>query len=142
MIEFAQNTGNAGLEEYWAYALSSLHILQHNGMSEEEDAEEDITTADGVATKRIVRIVKDLYYRHESFRNLFVVIDGTPGVEDLIFRQSGRARIPRKRVDTVDYRFPPKGLPKSVFRQEYLDKLSVYQKDELEFSTEDFVIRE
>jgi hypothetical protein len=142
MVEFAQNTQNPELEEYWAYALQSLHILQHDGMSEEEDAEENITTEDGVATKRSVRIVKILWFRHESFRKLFAIIDATRGLEDLIFRQSGRPRIPRKRVDDVDYRLPPKGLPESIFRQEYLNGLSEYQKDELEFSTEAFEIRE
>lgn len=142
MVEFAQNTGNPELEEYWAYGLKSLDILQHHGMSEEEDAEEDITTAGGVDTKRIVRIVKVLGFRHELFRKLFVTIDGTPGLEDLIFRQSGRPRIPRKRVDTIDYRSPPKGLPESVFCQEYLNNLSPYQKEDLEFSAENFEIRE
>ncbi|KAJ3780057.1 hypothetical protein GGU10DRAFT_279977 [Lentinula aff. detonsa] len=141
MVQFAWNTGNAELKEYWEYALKALNILQHDGMSDEEDVEEDITV-DGVATKRLVRIVKILGYRHESFRGLFKIIDATRGLEDLIFNQSGRSRIPRKRVNIVDLREPPKDLPKSVFRQEYLNQLSEFDIEELRISEQDFEIRE
>ncbi|KAJ3793192.1 hypothetical protein GGU11DRAFT_692260 [Lentinula aff. detonsa] len=141
MVQFARNTGNAELKEYWEYALKALNILQHDGMSDEEDVEEDITV-DGVATKRLVRIVKILGYRHESFRGLFKIIDATRGLEDLIFNQSGRSRIPRKRVNIVDLREPPKDLPKSVFRQEYLNQLSEFDIEELRISEQDFEIRE
>ncbi|KAJ3990967.1 hypothetical protein F5050DRAFT_1582207 [Lentinula boryana] len=141
MVQFARNTGNAELKEYWEYALKALNILQHDGMSDEEDVEEDITV-DGVATKRLVRIVKILGYRHESFRGLFEIIDVTRGLEDLIFNQSGRSRIPRKRVNIVDLREPPKDLPKSVFRQEYLNQLSEFDIEELRISEQDFEIRE
>lgn len=141
MVQFAQNTRNAELKEYWEYALKALNILQHNGMSDEEDVKEDITV-NRVATKRLVRIVKILGYRHESFRGLFETIDATRGLEDLIFNQSGRSRIPRKRVNIVDSCDPPTGLPKSVFHQEYLNQLSVFDIEELSFVEQDFEIRE
>lgn len=140
MLEFAQNTGNDELEAYWGYALKSLDVLGNGCMSPEEDAEEDIIT-DGVHTKRTVRVVPILAFRHKSFQKMFEIIDKTPGVEDLIFHQSGRTRLPRKRVSTIDRRDPPKRLPESVFDQEYLAKLSRYQKEELEFEG-DFQIRE
>lgn len=142
MLEFSRNTGNTALAEYWAYVLEALDILKHDCMSDEEDVEENITTEDGVDTTRKVRIVKLLWFRHESFRPLFETIDATRGLEDLIFHQSGATRIPRKRVAVVDSRLPPKGLPKSVFRQEYLDKLDEYAQEELQFRAEDFEIRQ
>lgn len=141
MHEFAQNTGNNELEEYWGYALKSLDVLGVGCMSAEEDAEEDITTADGVRTKRTVRVVPILAFRHKSFLKMFKTIDETPGVEDLIFHQSGRTRLPRKRISTIDHRAPPKGLPDSVFDEQYLASLSGYQKEELEFEG-DFEIKE
>lgn len=141
MLEFAQDTRNDELESYWGYALKSLDVLGTGCMSAEEDAEEDITTADGVRTTRTVRVVPILAFRHTSFLKMFKIIDETPGVEDLIFHRSGRTRLPRKRVSTIDHRAPPKGLPESVFDQEYLAKLSKYQKDDLDFGG-DFEIRE
>lgn len=128
--------------DFWGYALKALDILRHDGMSDEEDFSEDIVV-EGVPTQRKVRKVKVLWFRHELFSDLFKKIDEAREVEELIFTQAGRTRIPRKRVQTIVNREPPKGLPKSVFRPEYLDALSKYEIEELELAKEeDFAVRE
>jgi hypothetical protein len=141
MIRICEQYGNEEQAEFWRYTLRGLDILKHPGMSDEEDGTEEIIV-DGVVTEREVRLVKDLWFRHESFRDVFQIVDDTRGTETMIFSQAGRTRIPRKRVEDLDMRQPPVGLPQSMFREEYLDELHDYEIDDLEFSTEEFHIRE
>jgi hypothetical protein len=141
MIRICEQYGNEEQAEFWRYILRGLDILKDPGMSDEEDGTEEIIV-NGVVTEREVRMVKNLWFRHESFREVFQIVDGTRETETMIFSQAGRARIPRKRVEDLDLRQPPVGMPRSMFREEYLDRLLDFEIDDLEFSTEEFHIRE
>ncbi|KAJ3723623.1 hypothetical protein DFJ43DRAFT_990366 [Lentinula guzmanii] len=140
MVTFSRQSGDQDLEEFWSYCLQALDVLRHDGMSDEEDAKENIVTG-GLETTRKVRLVKTLHWRHESFKPLFEHIDKAKDVEELIFTQVGRGRLPRKRVDVVSKRDPPVGLPRSIFRQGYLETLSPYEMEDLQLAAGDFPIR-
>ncbi|KAJ3746808.1 hypothetical protein DFH05DRAFT_1523446 [Lentinula detonsa] len=124
MVTFSKQSGDQDLEEFWSYCLQALDVLRHDGMSDEEDAKENIVTG-GLETTRKVRLVKTLHWRHESFKPLFEHIDKAKDVEELIFTQ----------------RDPPVGLPRSIFRQGYLETLSPYEMEDLQLAAGDFPIR-
>ncbi len=142
MLVVARTTGDEDMVEFWEYVCDALNILKHDGMSDEEDGTEKITTEDGVKTSRDVRLVSILWFRHESFRTLFELVDQTKGLEEMIFNQAGRASIPRKRVAIVNNRSPPPGLIVAVFRPGYLGQLAEHEVDELRLVESDFVVHD
>ncbi|KAJ3738026.1 hypothetical protein EV360DRAFT_58507 [Lentinula raphanica] len=141
MIQISRDTHDEDGVKFWTYALDAVKILGERGMSDEEDGEEDVII-DGVQTKQDVKLVTVLWFRHESFRDLFQLVDQTPKAEEKIFSQQGRHQVKRVRSDIVDNRKPPPGYPKQVFRPEYLQKLLPHEKEDLKFKKSDFVIHE
>ncbi|KAJ3900218.1 hypothetical protein F5879DRAFT_809594, partial [Lentinula edodes] len=141
MIKLAESTRDLDGAAFWAYAFQSVKILGERGMSDEEDDEEDVVI-DGVQTKQDVKLVKILWFRHESFRSLLQRIDETPKVENEIFTQQGRFQVKRVRSNIVDERKPPTGYPKQVFRPEYLQKLLPHEKEALKLKKmPEFILR-
>ncbi|KAJ3887367.1 hypothetical protein GG344DRAFT_30746, partial [Lentinula edodes] len=122
MEEFCQEIDDQGGKSFWTYMVDSLLVFEEGGMSDEEDGEEDVVI-DGVETKQDIKLVKDLWFRHESFGLQFQMVDETPKSEPEIFTQQGRLSVKRVRTNIIDKRDPPKGLPQDVFRLEYLQRL-------------------
>ncbi|KAJ3804652.1 hypothetical protein F5876DRAFT_18858, partial [Lentinula aff. lateritia] len=122
MEEVCQEIDDQGGKSFWTYMVDSLLVFEEGGMSDEEDGEEDVVI-DGVETKQDIKLVKDLWFRHESFGPQFQMIDETPKSEPEIFTQQGRLSVKRVRTNIIDKRDPPKGLPQDVFRLEYLQRL-------------------
>ncbi|KAJ3968604.1 hypothetical protein EV361DRAFT_805327 [Lentinula raphanica] len=132
MLEVAQQVQDDEMEAFWSYVEESVGILGERGMSDEEDGEEDVII-DGISTKQDVKLVKILWFRHESFRPLFEKVDQTPKAEEKVFTQQGRYQLKRVRSNIVDNREPPPGYPKQIFRREYLQNLLPHQLQDLKF---------
>ncbi|KAK1221674.1 hypothetical protein PQX77_015504 [Marasmius sp. AFHP31] len=128
MVVVSRERGDKEAVILWAWVMRAVSNLRADGMSDEENDEEE--AQDG--QPGVVRKVKVLNWRHPALRELFEIIDKTPGFEELIFTKQGRARIPRRRVEDVTKREPPKQLYRSFFRKEFLDALPSYVVDELE----------
>ncbi|KAJ3754712.1 hypothetical protein EV360DRAFT_21979, partial [Lentinula raphanica] len=122
MGKHCQDNGELDAEQYWLYVTDALRVLGDSGMSDEEDGEEDVVI-DGHSSKQKVKLVKDLWFRHESFRTLFVTVDETPEAKSMIFTQAGRISMKRIRSGIVDYRTPSRGYPEGIFRTEFLNSL-------------------
>ncbi|KAJ3752593.1 hypothetical protein EV360DRAFT_54935 [Lentinula raphanica] len=132
MIDFYKDIPHSEAKSFWNYVAQALQVLGEPGMSDEEDGQEDVVI-DGVETTQDVKLVKILWFRHESFSTLFQIVDGTPKAERRIFTQAGRQPTKRIRSDSiVDYRSPPRGYPEGIYRQEYLQKLKVHEREDLE----------
>jgi hypothetical protein len=141
MIQVTKENNDQQGEQFWMYALESVMMFGKKGMSDEEDAEESVVV-DGCQTTQPVRRVQILWFRHVSFRKLFQIIDETPKKEPGVFTQQGRTSVKRVRSDIVDRRDPPKGLPESVFRREYLETLLPYQRAQFDIRKKPFKISE
>ncbi|KAK7442279.1 hypothetical protein VKT23_016251 [Stygiomarasmius scandens] len=89
MITASHQRGSEEDVETWQYVFRCLKKLQHHGMSDEEDGEEQ-TAINGRQEIVPVRWVLALPWRHESFRDLFAMLDETRQVESTIFSQQGR----------------------------------------------------
>ncbi|THU95285.1 hypothetical protein K435DRAFT_607196, partial [Dendrothele bispora CBS 962.96] len=120
MINAERERGGEAGVAFWSYVLEALSKLGPKGMSDEEDATVDVAIGE-LQAKQAVRLVHVLKWRHPDFRRLFEIVDKTPGMEDLIFSQTGKASLPRHRVDTESNRPPPKDLPKTFFKDDFFD---------------------
>ncbi|KAJ3722846.1 hypothetical protein C8R42DRAFT_731606 [Lentinula raphanica] len=142
MLEVAQQVQDDEMETFWSYVEEAVGILGERGMSDEEDGEEDVII-DGVSTKQDVKLVKILWFRHQSFRSLFEKVDQTPKTEPQIFTQQGRYQLKRVRSNIIDNREPPPGYPKQIFHGEYLQNLLPHQLQDLKFKKmPGFVVQE
>ncbi|THV01475.1 hypothetical protein K435DRAFT_655235, partial [Dendrothele bispora CBS 962.96] len=145
MVQVMRERNDKEGEKMWNYVLNCLGKLEHDGMSDEEEGTEEIVT-DGKVTRVQVRKVMQVTWRHPSFRGLFELVDKTRGVEAAIFSRQGRPPMTRIRVDEEPSRKrpPPKHLPVSFFKPEYLQDLSKYsyQIDELRMSKKEFPLYE
>lgn len=130
--------------EMWQYVLKCLHKLQHEGMSDEESGEDEVTIG-GEKTRIRLRKVLVLVWRHPSFKELFALLDHTREAEASIFSQQGRPKIVRVRVEkqSTTSRTPPKHLPKSFFKPEWLLEMGKFpfKIEELKLSSKDIPIR-
>ncbi|KAJ3759351.1 hypothetical protein EV360DRAFT_42090 [Lentinula raphanica] len=139
MVNAARQRKDKNALKFWTYGLNCLYKLKHEGMSEEEDA--TVThIVNGVETHEQVRHVLAPDFRHPVLRPYWQLVDQTRGLEDMIFKQTGRARMRRIRVDKVSNLPPPKHLPASFFRDGYLDSLMEHEKDDLRLSKREFVL--
>ncbi|THV00397.1 hypothetical protein K435DRAFT_657202, partial [Dendrothele bispora CBS 962.96] len=145
MTQVLRERGDSEGEAMWQYVLQCLGKLQHDGMSDEEEAAETVTI-DGKQNRVQVRKVKKLSWRHPSFRPLFEMVDQTREVEASIFSHQGRPPMRRIRVDEIPTRPrpPPKHLPVSFFDAEYLQDLKKfpYKIEDLHLSKKEFPLRE
>ncbi|KAJ3728478.1 hypothetical protein C8R42DRAFT_572095 [Lentinula raphanica] len=139
MVKASRQRKDSNALKFWTYGLNCLHKLKHEGMSDEEDA--TVThIANGVETREQVRHVLAPDFRHPVLRPYLELVDQTRGLEAMIFKQTGRARMRRIRVDKISHRPPPKRLPASFFRDGFLDSLMEHEKDDLRISKRDFVL--
>lgn len=136
MIRVCRERNNQRGVDFWSYVLSVTNILVHDGMSDEENAEVPVRYGDdgSLIRQQVVRKIPVLWWRHPWFEDLFKAVDSATGVERVIFHRAGK--LTRLRVPEVSYRPPPRGLPVSFFRQEYLDALLPVDRDELMMSDE------
>ncbi|KAK7434696.1 hypothetical protein VKT23_020060 [Stygiomarasmius scandens] len=145
MTQALRERGDNEGEQMWLYCLNCLRRLEHDGMSDEEEAFETVVI-DGKQSRMQVRKVMRLPWRHQSFRRLFEMIDQTREVEASIFSHQGRPPMKRIRVNEVltQPRSPPKHLPPSFFDAQYLQELAKfpYQIEALRLSKTDFPLRE
>ncbi|KAJ3898166.1 hypothetical protein F5879DRAFT_812984, partial [Lentinula edodes] len=121
---------------FWSHALLVTETIQDAGQSEEEDGTIDVEV-EGVMMKQSVKKVSRLYWREPVIEDLYRIADSAPGVETAIFHRAGAPRIPRIRTDKIDHRPPPIGLPRSVFRKEYLSALMPHELAELKLADYD-----
>ncbi|KAJ3753864.1 hypothetical protein FB446DRAFT_607317, partial [Lentinula raphanica] len=127
-----ERNDHAGLT-FWRYVLQVLDALGHDGMSDEEGTEIDVNNQ-GFVRKHPAKKILVLYWRHPWFRDLFQRVDSAPAVEKLIFRRSRSSRMPRIAVSQQSQRPPPKGLPVTFFRPQYLESLLAVDKEDLQIS--------
>ncbi|KAH7878360.1 hypothetical protein F5879DRAFT_810933 [Lentinula edodes] len=122
----------AGLA-FWSHALNLTEILGDHGQSDEEDATIEVEI-EGVMMKQSVKKVSRLYWREPGIEECYKIVDCAPGVEAAIFHRAGAPRMQRIRTDKVSHRLPPAGLPRSVFRPEYLSALLPFEFAELKLA--------
>ncbi|KAK7019361.1 hypothetical protein VNI00_018105 [Paramarasmius palmivorus] len=135
---------NAEEREFFEHILMLTEHLGHNGMSDEESADEEVQSSSSTfKERRHLKHVLIVPWRHPSIRQLYQGLDGIPGVENSIFRQTGRTtKLPRVRVEQKSKREPPKGLDRSVFNPTYLNKLKDYEEHALKITNGSFALRE
>ncbi|KAL0057430.1 hypothetical protein AAF712_015928 [Marasmius tenuissimus] len=123
-------------EQFWAHFLETVTVLGPDGMSEESDVEE-VNVRGFTSVREQVRHLKNVAWRHPALRLHMETIDNTPGVERAIFTQTGRPRLRRVRVGTLDQRAPPQRLYRSSFRDGYLNRLHRERVKSLKIRKED-----
>lgn len=115
---------------YYSHALEAFNYLGGGGMSEDEDATEEIQVAGRVKKKKYKK-VRILYRRNPLMDRIIKRIDNIPnadGDDDHIFdARLGGPRVERKRVGEINKRKLPLNLPASLYRPEYLQQLQPYQ---------------
>lgn len=138
MIRTCQERKDKTGVEFWTYLLGVLGHLGHEGMSEEENAEVPVRYAGGLVRQQPIKKILILWWRHPWIVDLFKIGDSAPVVERILFHRAGAQKIQRIRVNEVQHRPPPLGLPKSLFREDYLDNMLPVDRDDLKIlETED-----
>ena len=142
MLLVSRNRRDNAAEEFWSYVLVVVDTLGHNGMSDEEEDDEEMEDARG-GSRILVRKIKILKssWRHEYFEELFHYVDMTRLFEQHIFRAHGGKSVERERVDQVSERLPPKNIPRSFFREGYFDGKMDVEVDLLRLSPRDIPLR-
>ncbi|THU92393.1 hypothetical protein K435DRAFT_862495 [Dendrothele bispora CBS 962.96] len=112
MVEAALEEGDEGKAKLWADVLQCMQVLTADGMSEEENGEED---------GELVRYVYELDFRHPEFQSLFNFVDRMRESQKTVFNTTGRKRFRKvQRIDICPARKPPADLPPSYYKPEYL----------------------
>lgn len=70
-----------------------------------------------------VRVVKSLKFRNHAFDDLWRYVDEVPTIMKDLFEQSGAKHLRRVFSDEVTDRSPPRNLPRTFFRPEYLERM-------------------
>ena len=140
MIRVSRERNDPPATDFWQYILQILQHLQHDGMSDEEDANQLVTRGEFSGIEPIKQVLV-LRFRNPYFRKLFEMIDQTKAFEKLVFTQTGRQALKRVRVGTASTREPPKGLPRNFLDENYLAGLLPYQVDAL-WCTKDSTLRQ
>lgn len=138
MIRGCRERGDQRGVDFWSYVLLVVEILEHYGMSEEEDGTVPVDFG-GLLRDQVIKKVKILWWRHPWFRDLFEIVDSAPAVEKLLFHRAGGARVPRVRVLDVDRRQPPVGMPVSFFREGYLEGLLAIDRSDLKVREDEVI---
>ncbi|THU94025.1 hypothetical protein K435DRAFT_669157, partial [Dendrothele bispora CBS 962.96] len=140
MKQASQDAGDDASQDYWKYVYNVIGLLGHEGMSDEEDGAE---ANDEHAYEQVIHVknVLTMAWRNPEIRELMQLVDATPGVEAAIFRQVGRAKLPRRRVDKVSTRATPKHIPPSFFDPTYLQSLPQIRQINLHMRKKDFPLR-
>lgn len=139
MIQVSHERNDRSSEEFWNYILQLLNTLKHDGMSDEEDADQ-VVTRSGVTEVEPIKQVLVLKFQNPYFRGLFELVDKAKGLKDMVFNQSGRVPMKRIRVDTVSSRQPPKGLSRNFLHPEFLASLLLHEQTMLHLK-KDFELR-
>lgn len=115
-----RDNGDQEGDDCWGFILYAVAALGNEGMSDEEDGEEE-----GEAVKEVL----DLNFRRQEFRSIFRFVDSArDGIE---WDQSGRKFKKRVDVSRKTTRRPRNGTP-SVFLNPDLRAKAESNNDELE----------
>lgn len=125
-----------GGERYYSHAVDTYNYLQAGGMSEEEDATEEIKS--GTRVKRMkYKKIKILHRRNPIVDSMNKRVDDLPhGGEDIFDARGGGRRLERRRVGEISEKSLPPNLPASLYRPEYLRDLQPYEIDALKLSSD------
>ncbi|KAJ3779943.1 hypothetical protein GGU10DRAFT_381471 [Lentinula aff. detonsa] len=96
-----RKTGDAEGDSSWGFVVFLVDVLRQEGMSDEEDGEED-----GEA----VRVVLDVDYRRHELRTLFELVDTVQG--NNAKGQGGRKFKKRIRISKESKQLPAEGVPR------------------------------
>ncbi|KAJ3735337.1 hypothetical protein DFJ43DRAFT_991641 [Lentinula guzmanii] len=122
-------------ERYYNHAVDIYNHLKAGGMSEEEDATEEIRVGNRVQRRRYKKI-RILYRRNPIVATINERVDALPHDADNIFdARGGGRRLERKRVGEISGKPLPRDLPASLYRPEYLQTLQPYEIDALKLSS-------
>ncbi|THU99860.1 hypothetical protein K435DRAFT_658109, partial [Dendrothele bispora CBS 962.96] len=146
MINIKREQGDERGVEFWSYVLTVIDVMKHHGMSDEEDETEPVMFGN-LRLMDQVRIVQELDWRDSSFSHLFALVDRTPRLETEYFNQTGKKPMKRLRDHPsrkIVKRKPPKGLPRSFFKPEYLRQKEAFPHEiaALGLNKNDFEIRD
>ncbi|KAJ3964603.1 hypothetical protein EV361DRAFT_811919, partial [Lentinula raphanica] len=121
-------------ESFWLWVL---HVLDRAGV--EFMSDEKISQS---LTKAGLLQVLHLKWRAPYFTRLFIFIDTTTGVEEVLFKRIGRASMRRIR-GKKDTTWPaPAGRPKSFYAPVFIAKLTPPQVAALRLDETKFVLRD
>ncbi|KAJ3737964.1 hypothetical protein EV361DRAFT_801935, partial [Lentinula raphanica] len=143
MGDVCHSVGDEDGESFWLWVL---HVLDRAGVEFMSD-EEDITVLDeshpsSSTTLTAAKQVLHLKWRAPYFTRLFIFIDTTTGVEEVLFQRIGRASMRRIR-GKKDTTWPaPAGRPKSFYAPVFLAKLTPPQEAALRYDEARFVLRD
>lgn len=112
MIQHSRRIGDEAALAFWTATLRSLQFLRTDGMSDEETEDQG---------EEKVRLVKDLHFRDPAFTDLWQYVDNVPITMKSLFTQRGPKRLCRVFTDELTNRSPPKNLPRTFYRPEYLE---------------------
>lgn len=133
MRETCRKRGDQAGVAFWSHALNLTEVIGDAGQSDEEDATISVEI-EGVTMNQNVKNVSRLYWREPGIEECYKIVDSAPGVEAAIFHRAGAPRMQRIRTDKLSHRAPPPGLPRSVFREEFLSALMPYELAELKLA--------
>lgn len=140
MYQACIERGDKDAADFWNYVLGVVKTLGAGGMSDEDDADEDINVQ-GVPTKRRIKRVLKPFWRHDAIAKIFVWLDAVRYMEPGIFAACGLAPLPRKRVPEECLRPPPPNLPETFFKPGFFDNMPDYQKASFRLSPNEFPLR-
>ncbi|KAK1225024.1 hypothetical protein PQX77_012042 [Marasmius sp. AFHP31] len=113
MQQHCRNSGDPSDEIVWSYIIRSLREFGEDGMSDEENGQQD---------GKEVKFVHGIDYRHPDFDLLFrIVTDNARKDYPGVFSSAGRDRHPRIPSGRIIQRTPPPGVAENRFRPGYLE---------------------
>ncbi|KAE9383233.1 hypothetical protein BT96DRAFT_1009490 [Gymnopus androsaceus JB14] len=142
MAEVCHRRGNMQGQDFWQKVLAYTLRLGAGGMSDEDEGIESVVRGSRTKSEK-VKIVKRLPFRHPYFEKLYDVVDQTPGLEELIFNQTGKRPLVRVRNrNSLSMCKPVTRLPRSFFPDGYLGQLFPFELDALQVSEEPWPLYE
>ncbi|KAL0064358.1 hypothetical protein AAF712_008658 [Marasmius tenuissimus] len=139
----ASEEGDDAAYAAWQLLHTATALMGPDGMSDEEVAQEMQTTPSGVRKLRTFKKVLSLRWRHPAYASIYEELDVVPDVENSSFRMMANKKTERVRVSEMSRRGVetiPKGLPRSFFAENFLDRLLEYERSRLEIAEEDFPV--
>ncbi|KAJ7197092.1 hypothetical protein B0H12DRAFT_1081823, partial [Mycena haematopus] len=140
MIKIEVRQGHHKNAQNWEFLLEALKHLGVQGMSTEEESQEELTVGHRTAIFT-VHIIRVSAWRNEKITEYMTWVDQTT--------ERGRIKTtaarPRIRLDEASKSAAPPGLPMSLYSKEWLDDERKYDEDieeTLEISSEQFKILE
>ncbi|KAK1234362.1 hypothetical protein PQX77_002436 [Marasmius sp. AFHP31] len=130
MQQHCRDSGDHSNEIMWGYLIRSLWEFGEDGMSDEENGQQD---------GKKVKFVHGIDFRHPDFDPLFrVIVDNARKEHPGIFPSRGRDRDPRIPSGRIVQRTPPPGIAEGRFRPGYLEARAREGNPYTEFAAYDF----